>query len=83
MLKAEIFDRGRLAREVRELRIALRESVKLQAHYARLLNQWDGGQRMIFDDSAAWIARLRETKTLPPNPALPLGGGEDYTSAEK
>jgi hypothetical protein len=50
-----------------ELRIALRESVKLQAHYASLLNGWDGGQRMIFENSEAWIARLRETKTLPPN----------------
>lgn len=52
---------------VMELRIALRESVKLQAHYASLLNQWDGGQRMIFDNSEAWISRLRETNTLPPN----------------
>lgn len=55
---------------VMELRIALRESVKLQAHYASLLNVWDGGQRMIFENSEAWIARLRETKTLPPNTKL-------------
>ena len=53
---------------IMELRIALRESVKLQAHYAMLLNQWDGGRRMIFDNSEAWIARLRETKTLSTSP---------------
>ena len=47
-----------------ELEIALRESVKLQAHYAALLNQWDGGKRMIFPSSAEWIARLKETGTI-------------------
>lgn len=48
-----------------ELRIALRESVKLQSHYAKLLNQWDGGHRIIFKNSDAWISRLRETETIP------------------
>ncbi len=36
----------------------LRRSVKLQSHYARLLNMLDGGQRMTFDSAAAWIYRL-------------------------
>lgn len=53
-----------LQRENADLKIALRESVKLQAHYAGLLNQWDGGKRMIFESAEEWIARLRETKTL-------------------
>ncbi len=48
-----------------ELEIALQESVKLQAHYAQLLNMHDGGRRRIFPDVAAWVARLRETGTLP------------------
>lgn len=58
---------GEVARDVTvtELEIALRESVKLQAHYATLLNMHDGGHRMVFPDADAWIARLRETGTLP------------------
>ena len=47
-----------------KLRIALNESVKLQSHYAELLNMHDGGQRIGFKDGAAWIRRLRETGTL-------------------
>lgn len=39
---------------------ALAESVKLQSHYAELLNGWDGGKRTGFKDSEAWIARLAE-----------------------
>lgn len=48
-----------------ELLAALAESVKLQSHYARLLNRRDGGQRMEFKDANAWIERLRWTGTLP------------------
>ena len=53
-----------LQAHIAELRIALDESVKLQAQYAELLNMWDGGKRMIFKDTSAWIARLKETGTL-------------------
>ena len=42
------------------MEIALAESVKLQSHYATLLNMHDGGQRLIFKDADAWISRLRE-----------------------
>ena len=48
------------------LRVALEESLKLQSHYASLLNMHDGGRRIGFSSVAAWIARLRETGTLPP-----------------
>lgn len=48
----------RLAAEFRRLRVALAESVKLQSHYAGLLNMYDGGQRMEFASADAWIARL-------------------------
>lgn len=65
---------------VGELRIALEESVKLQSHYAELLNMHDGGGRIGFDDAAAWIARLRDTGTLPrgtsPPPISPTGGDQ-------
>lgn len=48
-----------------ELEIALSESLKLQAHYAEILNQYDGGKRRIFNDSEEWISRLRKTGTIP------------------
>jgi hypothetical protein len=47
-----------------ELSVALAESVKLQAHYAELLNMHDGGARLIFKTPAEWIARLKETGTI-------------------
>jgi hypothetical protein len=50
---------------VDELRIALEQAVRLQTHYAELLNMHDGGERIGFKDADAWIARLRETGTLP------------------
>lgn len=50
--------------EIDELRIALRESVKLQSFYAEQLNVYDGGKRMPFKDSAAWIARLKVTGAI-------------------
>jgi hypothetical protein len=43
-----------------ELRRALKASLRLQAHYATLLNQLDNGQRMVFRDESEWLARLRE-----------------------
>lgn len=46
-----------------ELRQALEESVKLQTHYADLLNMHDGGSRLTFTDADAWLARLRELST--------------------
>ena len=48
-----------------ELRLALEASIKLQSHYAKLLNMHDGGQRQPFENADAWIARLRETGKLP------------------
>jgi hypothetical protein len=53
-----------LVKKNRKLLTALAESVKLQSHYAMLLNAYDGGQRIRFNDAAAWIARLRETGTI-------------------
>lgn len=44
--------------------IALQESLKLQAHYAQLLNDWDGGERKIFRSVSQWLDRLRETGTF-------------------
>ena len=43
----------------REVWQALEESVKLQSHYAELLNMQDGGQRLQFADAHAWLERLR------------------------
>jgi hypothetical protein len=47
---------------IKELETALRESVKLQSHYAGLLNMHDGGSRMTFASPEAWIERLRVVK---------------------
>ncbi len=42
------------------LRKALKQSLELQAHYAKLLNMHDGGQRLIFESVDAWLKRLRQ-----------------------
>ena len=46
---------------IEDLLIALEESVKLQSHYANLLNIFDGGKRLTFKDAESWIDRLRKT----------------------
>jgi hypothetical protein len=43
-----------------ELEYALEESIKLQSHYADLLNMYDGGQRIKFNNAKEWLLRLRE-----------------------
>lgn len=40
------------------LRNALSESVKLQSHYAELLNNYDGGERMTFKNIDEWLTNL-------------------------
>ena len=45
-----------------ELEKALYESLKLQSHYAELLNMYDNGRRMQFDTVEKWIDRLRFIK---------------------
>lgn len=39
---------------------ALKESVRLQSHYAMLLNSYDGGKRLVFRDVRVWLDRLEE-----------------------
>lgn len=48
-----------------DLSVALEESLKLQSHYAELLNTYDGGSRIGFASTSEWIARLRECGKLP------------------
>jgi hypothetical protein len=50
------------AEKIARLSEALSASVKLQSHYAKLLNSWDGGERMTFDDAEAWLRRLDEVR---------------------
>jgi len=45
---------------LKKLERALRESIKLQAHYAKLLNMHDGGERKIFT-LTEFLDRLDET----------------------
>jgi hypothetical protein len=51
-----------LQQNLRETLAALQESVRLQCHYAMLLNNHDGGQRDTTFDAFSWMARLRELK---------------------
>ncbi len=44
------------------LKRALEESLKLQSHYAELLNMQDGGKRMQFRTAQEWLDRLEATK---------------------
>ena len=46
------------AAKIRMLEAALAASVKLQTHYAELLNMHDGGKRKIFRSADEWIERL-------------------------
>lgn len=57
-----------------DLKIALEESVKLQTHYAQMLNNYDGGVRLGFASADDWIARLRQTGTLPAETEEPTKG---------
>lgn len=52
------------------LAMALEESVRLQSHYARLLNNFDGGYRHEFKDAQEWLGRLAEIKKIPHTPKL-------------
>jgi hypothetical protein len=52
----------RLHDEIYQLQVALDESVKLQSHYAGILNDYDGGKRVQFANREEWIDRLIVTK---------------------
>lgn len=43
---------------------ALEQSVRLQSHYAMLLNEIDGGRRKTFANADAWIERLKALEAL-------------------
>jgi hypothetical protein len=47
------------AQRIARLTQALEESVKLQSHYATLLNDYDGGHRLTFASADEWLRRLR------------------------
>jgi hypothetical protein len=40
------------------LTVGLEESVRLQSHYALILNHYDGGQRLQFNSPEEWLGRL-------------------------
>lgn len=53
--------RAYTTQQVEVWREALEESVKLQGHYATVLNQYDGGERIVFNDAEDWRDRLAMT----------------------
>ncbi len=63
-----------MASSVERLRHGLDELVKLQAHYAKLLNMHDGGERIAFTSTDEWLKRLEWCEGF--NNPTPSGGGE-------
>lgn len=70
-IAAEIAEQARLINERdaanergEKRREALEESVKLQSHYAMLLNMYDGGTRIEFKSADEWLARLQSLTDL-------------------
>jgi hypothetical protein len=61
MVKLEPVE-NRVKQVIDELMTALERSVELQSHYAGLLNQYDGGERLQFENAEAWVRRLYEVK---------------------
>ena len=49
-------------KRIDHLEAALEESIKLQSHYAKLLNMYDEGQRMEFKNAEEWIKRLEKVR---------------------
>lgn len=43
---------------------AFRRLIELSSHYARLLNDYDGGHRRIFKTTQEWIERLEHIEEL-------------------
>lgn len=64
-LAKEKRDADLLVRENERLWSALEQLVTLQAHYAKLLNGYDGGERHEFEDAHEWVNRLDELDKLP------------------
>ena len=53
--------RGNFKR-IDHLEEALKESIKIQSHYAKLLNMHDGGERIEFQTVDEWVDRLQSLK---------------------
>lgn len=53
-----------LEAEKKRIRKSLEECLKLQNHYASLLNLYDGGSRLTFRSAQEWINRLQELGIL-------------------
>lgn len=49
---------NQLCDEIVLLRGGLEASLKLQSHYADLLNMYDGGKRMKFFNALEWLKRI-------------------------
>ena len=53
---------SRQQEEIKRIWKALEESVKLQSHYASILNMYDRGERLEFSDAGAWLKRIEYLK---------------------
>ena len=61
----------RQTKDYAELLKDVRQECAKQSHYAKLLNQYDGGERIGFKDADAWLARLEELKEAQTNERQP------------
>ena len=55
-------DEAEMQERIKSLEFALTESLRLQSHYAVLLNRMDGGNRMQFATADEWMRRLSQTR---------------------
>ena len=61
IVRGRVFDVPvEIVNSVAIMRSALEKSVRLQSHYAELLNMNDGGERLQFETAEAWVKRLIE-----------------------
>lgn len=52
------------ATKIEQLYAALESSVRMQSHYASILNMYDNGDRLEFENVDAWLARLQACADL-------------------
>jgi uncharacterized protein with PIN domain len=77
----EMFDLAEARRLERdEVWSALSKLITLYGHYAKLLNDYDGGSRIQFMDAQDWIDRLRETEKREQERAKSSGVTEEAAS---
>lgn len=66
LMQKSLIEKHNLIIEAERYKAALAESLKLQSHYAGLLNQYDGGKRIQFSGVEQWLERLKTVSDVKP-----------------